>query len=337
MRKKLFSVIQILIAVALLAFVFTTLDDKSALWDAARSAAAGWPFILAGLGCFFICLAICIFRWNILLRAQGIRLPFWRVSCIFYIGHFFNIVLPGSTGGDVIKSCYIVGEAPDKKTEAVATVFIDRIVGLVALVLFSITIMLARLPFFLRYTETKLALAFNSALLIGSVAGSFLVFRQNLFEKWTVFRKLESRTALGAVLARFYNAFHLCFRKPAVLAQTFVLSILNHFVLILMEFALGRGLGIQLPFTDFLSVFPIINAVAAIPVTPGGLGTREATTKFLLGVFGVDGASAVTLSLLVYGAFFLWSIIGGLVYVLYLVKRGRPQASPETLTTGAAR
>jgi uncharacterized membrane protein YbhN (UPF0104 family) len=81
---------------------------------------------------------------------------------------------------------------------------------------------------------------------------------------------------------------------------------------------------VRLPFVDFLTAFPVINAVAAIPLTPGGLGTREATAKAVLNhVFGVAEADALLLSLLVYGSVLVWSLFGGIVYMASGF-RGRP-------------
>jgi uncharacterized membrane protein YbhN (UPF0104 family) len=86
---------------------------------------------------------------------------------------------------------------------------------------------------------------------------------------------------------------------------------------------LGIALEIPLAFTDYLVVFPVINAVAAIPVTPGGLGTREGMAIFLLHVLGVQATDAITLSLLLYASVLAWSLVGGGVYAVYVYTYGR--------------
>ena len=65
------------------------------------------------------------------------------------------------------------------------------------------------------------------------------------------------------------------------------------------------------------------HAVAAIPATPGGLGTRETAAIFLLGVLGVAETRAVPLSLLVYGAVLFWSLFGGIIYMMYVAQHGK--------------
>lgn len=288
-----------------------------------QRAASNVEFIVCALLSSLLCLTVCALRWKVLLDAQGMVLSFWRVFALFFIGHFFNVMMPGSVGGDLVKAYYVAREAQHKRTEAVSTVFIDRVIGLLALVGLCAVIMVVRLPFFLSFPETKAALVFNAALLGGSVVGLFVVFRRNVFEQWGFFRRLEERTALGGIISRVYSAFRLCMNRPVVLFKTLVYSLINHVTLIVSAFFIGQALEVTSPFSDYLTVFPIINAVAAIPITPGGLGTREVATKFLLGTVGVPEITAVPLSLLLYAALMGWSLLGGVIYIVYSQKRGK--------------
>ena len=70
-----------------------------------------------------------VVRWRIVLAAQGLHLPLGRATRISFVAQFFNSFLLGSTGGDLIKAYYAARETHHKKTEAVTTVFVDRLVG----------------------------------------------------------------------------------------------------------------------------------------------------------------------------------------------------------------
>src|SRR5438046_7666465 len=74
------------------------------------------------------------FRWHVLLKVQGIHLSLPRLSGLFLIGMFYNQFLPGGTGGDIIKSYFLLKETADKKAGALLAVVFDRFIGLVALV-----------------------------------------------------------------------------------------------------------------------------------------------------------------------------------------------------------
>ncbi len=294
----------------------------------------GW--LAAALALCFACLACCTLRWRVLLQAQGMEVPFWKALALYFIGHYFNAFMPGSVGGDLVKAYYVAREVHHRRTEAATTVFVDRLMGLLALVLLCAVVMVLRLRFFLAYPETRAALVFNAALLVGAVGGLFLVFRRNLFEHWAFFRRLEERTSLGRILARVYGACQQCLVNRRVLALTMVYSLANHLMLVLCAWALGHALEIPLRLKAYITVVPIINAIAAIPATPGGLGTREVASKFLLGVVGVPEVKAVPLSLLLYSTLLVWSVVGGLVYLVYANRRGKAPVAVIAAETEAA-
>jgi hypothetical protein len=77
---------------------------------------------------------ITAYRWHALLAAVGIMLPLARTFVLNMVGAFYNTFMPGSTGGDLLKAYYASKQTPHKM-RAVMTVIIDRILGLLALVL----------------------------------------------------------------------------------------------------------------------------------------------------------------------------------------------------------
>lgn len=326
MKKKILSAVQVVFGVSIISFLFYRMHQQgqlSKLLEALKNAASNWPMMLASVLCFAVCLVMCTRRWQILLEAQDIRLPFPRVTMLYFVGHFFSCFLPGATSGDIFKAIYVSRETKHLRTEAVATVFIDRIIGLIALVALTVIIMLSRLQFFLSFNQTRMALVFNTGLLVTMSFGLLVVFRQNIFEKWPLFRKLEEKTFVGGIIRRLYTAFHACIKSRSVLTRTLGISLANHIVFILSAFLIGKALGIEMRFIDYLTVFPVINAVAAIPVTPGGIGTRDAVTVFLLGVFDVLPPVAMTLSLLIYLSTLFWGLVGGIVYACYVFTNPR--------------
>lgn len=333
MKRKLASLAQFAVGAGILAYILFKLHSRGDLHKLAlalNTAAGRWPYLVAAFLGFGLCIFLCILRWQVLLEALGIRLPLRRLSALYYIGQFFNAFMFGATGGDVAKAYYVATETHHKRTEVVATVFIDRIVGLFALMVLTIAIMLARLRFFLATPEMRAAFVFSAVMVVGSLSGLALMFRRNLAERLPLFRWIEQRTPIREILTRAHNAFRLCMRSRSVLIKTGILSLLNHVGSLVAIFYLGLALRIDLGFVDYLTVFPAINAIAAMPITPSGLGTRESACLFLLGPLGVSPSAAVTLSLLYYGTLMAWSLVGGLVYLFYTLRRGlTPPPAPE--------
>ena len=82
--------------------------------------------------------------------------------------------------------------------------------------------------------------------------------------------------------------------------------------------ALASGLGIMVPAGTLWYIVPAVVSVAALPVTPSGLGVRENLFVWLLTVpaLGVKPGAALSLSLLGYTVNLAWSAVGGIVYLL---------------------
>lgn len=331
-RRTWLPLLQIALAGGLIAVLFLKMENRSDVIESLRAIARRWPFGAAATLCFLGCLAAASLRWQRILAATGMHLSFARTLRLTFVGQFFNAFLFGALGGDAVKAFGVARVFPRSQAAAAASVFIDRMIGMLALFLIAAAALLARLDFFLRYPETRVvayALAACVALLVLLLV---MVFRHNLFERSAWFRKLEDTTRMGGMLSRLYRAFHTCMTHRGLLTETLLLSMVNHVFLILAAFLLGAGLQIRtIPLTEpprphaiqaaaefgsYLTLFPVINGISTLPLTPGGLGTRDAAVQLLLGVpeFNVPRSRAVTLSLLIYAVTFFWSLVGGIVY-----------------------
>src|SRR5437016_9679417 len=124
------------------------------------------------------------FRWHVLLKVQKIRLSFPRVAGLFLIGMFYNQFLPGGTGGDIIKSYLLLKETSDKKAGALLAVVFDRLIGLVALVAITVTLVSLRFDILSQSPETRRLLWILLFLLSSSITAlltSFIISGFNIF------------------------------------------------------------------------------------------------------------------------------------------------------------
>src|SRR5256885_12176209 len=139
--------------------------------EAIRNAEDRW--VGMGILAYVVVEIAAAFRWHVLLKVQKIHLSLPRLSALFFIGMFYNQFLPGGTGGDIIKSYYLLKEAPDKKAGALLAVVFDRFIGLVALVAITATLITLRYDFLAQKPETRNLLWLFLILLSASIA--FLV------------------------------------------------------------------------------------------------------------------------------------------------------------------
>ena len=100
--------------------------------------------VAGGLSLLFMGLTLLLgmLRWRMVLHVQGIDLSVGRAAEISLVAHFFNSFLLGSTGGDLMKAYYAARETHHLKTEAVMTVVVDRLIGLLSMLLFAAVMML---------------------------------------------------------------------------------------------------------------------------------------------------------------------------------------------------
>ena len=355
-KKALVAIVQVTVAASLITLLVWRMDNRDDILAALKDIAAHWPMYVLALLCSLAGMLSCAQRWRLLLAVHDIPVSFRRATMLTFIGHFYNAFMFGSTGGDVVKAIYVTREVQDKRTEAASTIFVDRIVGLMALLLFAAGIMTVRFDFFMTYPETRIAMFFIGGLIAAALLVFVIAFRQNVFEQWAIFRRLEERTSLGRVLAKVYTAFHGCLTHPATLAKAMGYSLFNQFILVVLAWCLGSGLEIRTwhppevvptavatvdaewyplrELANYTTVMPFVNAIASIPATPGGLGTREAAATFLFGVpeFGVPASRAVMLALLFYSVAFFWSLFGGALVMLYKPPRPAPESAGGNAT-----
>lgn len=338
MKKTLISAAQLLLGVGLVVFIITHLENRDKLLPTLRQAAGDLPTLVAGVMTLFGCLVLCTWRWRLLLKAQGTVVGFGRALALTFVGQFFSSFIIGATGGDVFKAVYVARDSEKgRKAENVLTIVLDRLIGLVALVVLSTAMMLLHMPFFLAHAETRWALAANGVILLAVVSGFVVVLAREKLERLALFRKVESSTRFGEMIARLYQATHICLRDPGLLAKTFLLSLANHLLFVCMSVAFGSVLGLGLTFGDYLMVFPIINSIAALPLTPGGVGIRDKAGIVLLGALGVAETASFSVTILMYATIVFWSLVGGIVYMWFISaarRGGSGSTSASTAVTG---
>lgn len=270
----------------------------------------GW--IAAALSLTFAALATGAVRWHAILQILGLSTPFVRTCRGYFIGQFFNAFFFGACGGDLARAVLAARDHPEKRTEAVTSVFLDRALGLGITLVFGC----ARLPFHLRdfsaHPEARLALVLMAVFLAAAAAFIALFFTRNLYDRLPGQRRVQPFERLAPLLRRTYEAIYLFRRNGRHLLWPGVLSMANLLLLTAAAAALARALELHLPFGDLLTVFPVITVLAAVPLTPGSLGVRETLYVHLLAPFGIAAGPALMLSLLGYLIATFWSVAGGL-------------------------
>src|SRR5438045_6406396 len=153
MKKILITVFQVSVTVGVLYWVYHDPNRRAQMVEAIQNAQYRW--VIMGILAYMVVEIAAAFRWHVLLKVQKIHLSVPRLAGLFFIGMFYNQFLPGGTGGDIMKSYYLLKETPDKKAGALLAVVFDRFIGLVALVAVTATLIALRYDFLAQTTETR--------------------------------------------------------------------------------------------------------------------------------------------------------------------------------------
>lgn len=269
-------------------------------------------------------------RWRLLLRGVGIEMPLLRAVRLTFIGGFFNMAVPGSTGGDFVKAWYARKDAkaryPERVgvgTHAILSVFVDRFVGLFGLVLFAA----GALVFGARGEAFDVPrLVVLAVLAVGTAAGVVVLsrgVRRALGLSWLV-----QRLPLQHVLAELRAAAGLYRGHKGALGVAMGISLFNHAGNATCCWLLAQALGIEgISLGTAMALVPIANLLSAIPLLPGGWGVGELAFAYFFGLVGVPPTEAIGLSVVFRLAVLGVNLPGGLLWVLW-----KGHASTDTIS-----
>jgi uncharacterized protein (TIRG00374 family) len=220
-------------------------------------------------------------RWYVLVRALGLPFSMKDAFRLGFLGYMLNFVSLGSVGGDLFKAVFIAREQVGRRAEAVATVVLDRVVGLYMLFVMASAAILAtdqlnstvdQIRFISRATLlcTGLGLIGILVLLVpGVTQGAFSAFLERLPRLGPLFGKL-----LGAI--RIYRS------RPKMLALAALLSVGVHGLSSTGVYLAACGLpGDVPPLVDHFVIVPLAFVTGVLPLPGNGLGAFEYVVNFL--------------------------------------------------------
>jgi uncharacterized membrane protein YbhN (UPF0104 family) len=119
------------------------------------------------------------------------------------------------------------------------------------------------------------------------------------------------------------------YRKSGRLGELLLLSIAAQVIVVVAVYVIGRALGMTVSLWYFFVIVPLIGLVESVPVSIYGIGLRDVSYVYLLGLVGVSKPQALSLSVVYVVLTVFYALFGGLVFAL----RG-PLAPAQRVGTG---
>jgi hypothetical protein len=223
---------------------------------------------------------ITFFRWYLLARAVGLDFRLASAMQFGFLGYLFNFISLGTVGGDAFKAVLLARQQHKHRTRAVATVIVDRLIGLYALGLVASGGVLATGFEADRGEFRVLAQATLAVTLGGTVA--LVLFLWPGFTTGSASEWLLSRPKLGAVLRPVVDSLRMFRHALRPLMVAIVLSLAVHTLSTLSIYLIARGLFGEAPsLAAHFVIAPLGMLAAALPLPLGALGAFEAALAAL--------------------------------------------------------
>lgn len=292
--------LRIFATVALMVFVLQQVE-----WDSLvrRLKSLEWQWYAAAQAVAIVIQVVAGIRWSSLARPIGFvhstSFFIWR----FFEGVFFNLCLPSSIGGDVVKA-YRLSSTNRGRLLAGCTILADRLAGVSALGVLAGSAILS----------IKLNLSPASTIAVGTVlfASVLLGFRLTI---GNLDRFLDLLPATHKI-RQFLSQLLPYQIRPSLMGRAVAWSLIVQVGASVSVALMARGIGVNLGLGIWFSVVPLIALAIVLPISINGVGIREGGMALLLSRWGVAGEQAVAIGLLWFLTTIGTGLIGGVLFLL---------------------
>jgi uncharacterized protein (TIRG00374 family) len=296
------------VSAGLLILLLTRIDITAFF---ARFHNLNWGWLAAGVALLQAQGLISTLKWKLLLKADAQPTGYFFLWKAYAIGMFLSLFLPTSFGGDAYR-IWVLSRAGIKASKGAASVLFDRLSGLFALV--TIGMIGALILVDQRYIFPILAV-------YAAAVFTFVVATAD----GTLARLPQPTSKYLGFPFRVLRSFNHYRRNPRILFYVVALSFLFQANVVVIITCYGRALHIDsaaVSFLEFVAVVPVVFLCEALPISINGIGVRESAFVFFLSRVGTTPEQALALSLLVIAIRYIKGLVGGVLLLNEVFRRG---------------
>lgn len=313
MKRCVVPILKFAVPVAIVVYLVFRMDRQqpgqfTRLWEQSKN----WPLLVTGFCLVMTAVALTFVRWWLLVRALDLPFRLTEALRLGFLGYLFNFVGIGAVGGDLLKAVYIARRQPGRRTQAVATVVLDRVIGMYVLLIVATAAILAS-------DVSRLGAAVQALrevmLLTGTVGTVTMVLALTLpIREGPWHTRLGRIPYAGPMFLRLVSALQAYRRRLGCLAAVFGLSLLTQVLFPMAFYLIGASL-FQRPPTpaQHFMIVPLSMCTGVIP-TPGGMGTFEFAMDELYRRVAPDSDAQGLIVALAYRAMTIGVATIGIVY-----------------------
>lgn len=288
MKKRLFKfILKSIITFFFLVLVFYKTNWPEVLYYLKKI--EWWQMVLYVV-VLIIGMLICSYRWKVLANYKNINISLKEAFKYYLIGTFINNFMPSFIAGDAFKAYAIAGEEK-KYSEAASTVMMDRITGLIGIMIISLIFSLMNIKVVL---ANDILIVINVFIIL-SLASDFIIARLKKIpwlKRW-VFKIFPEK------IVKFLRNVYSYSNDYGLILRAVNISFWFSFIgIAFLNYILFWGLDIQISLIDYLSVIFLISIVSSLPISINNIGLKEWAYITFFGFFGVTSGAVVAVSVI---------------------------------------
>lgn len=308
-KRIIVQLTKILISLVLVIFLLTKLGIREITF---QFASANFWWILVGILIFSLSNILGSIQWLLLMRTRGIQIPFFQVLSYYYVGLFFNNFLIGYVGGDAVR-IYDISKKSGDSTNAISTVFFDRLIGFVMLTTLALVAGIAWRNIF----HSKTIIFVTSIIFICWIISFIIFFNDRFAQKIGWAFRFIFPPKINDKIREFYSNLNSYKYQRKTLLLVFLISFLIQTFRILVHYFAALSVGLDIHIKYFFVFVPVIALLASLPISIGGIGIRESSGVALFSqINSFKPETIVAMEFLAYLIGLLSTIPGGLLFVL---------------------
>ena len=312
-------ILKLLVLAAIVYWLWRNFPEEH--WNVLTTQKKDWSFLFQGFVVTLTAVLLSFWRWMLLVRAVGVPMSLAEAVRLGFMGNLLNQVSIGSVGGDVFKAIEAARRSDGKRTEVVASVLVDRAIGLLGLLLITATVLQTSslrngVLDTIRWGATILSTVGMAGLISIAIFGRRLPTKQLLRLPW-----------IGQHSRRFVDACMVFQGRYRLLIEVVLSSVVVHTLLTLSCVLVSHGLYDQIPtLREHFTTIPPAIAAATLPITPGGLGLQEAAIDGLFKQVGQlpEGYSPLVMAIFFRGLLLATTLVGAVYYATGIGNRRKP-------------
>lgn len=283
--------------------------------------------LLVGADLLFLMVAVFIgvlvnmvsaYKWYRLTLARQLGAGYWRIFAYYVVGQFYNMFLPTSVGGDVVRS-YELGKFSGRQADAMASVFVERYTGVVVLLLFAALAVIAQLSRFgVDYVVISLSLFGIGLVLIG-----WLVLDQRAYRllREKVVGVIPVSTTIFTKLDSLLSAVDAYRNQPAAIMFALINSVFFYLIAVVNVLITAWVFDVNVTLIHMLLATPIIMVIMNLPISFGNIGLMEFAYTNVFILMGYGAELGLSVALLMRFKSFFDGAIGGILHPLFVTQK----------------